>query len=138
MRKLSEEAKKRIAEAVKRSWVLRRQRAAAKAQGGGAVVVKRGSAKAGRRRLSAEAKKRIAEAVRRSWIARRAGRVGGAGKVGRVAGGHGILAAIDQASNALRSLTLDDLRPLAGRRDAVARLDDLATLASDLKRLIAP
>jgi hypothetical protein len=43
---------------------------------------------------------------------------------------------VERAANALRSATLEDLRPLAGRRDAAVRLDELATLASDLKRLI--
>jgi hypothetical protein len=140
MAKLSEEAKKKIAEAVKRSWALRRAKlATAKAAPAGAPGMKRGAVKS-RRRLSADARRRIAEAVKRSWATRRAGRpvALGGGKLARATADRGILAAVERASQALRSLTLDDLRPLTGRRDAVVRLDELATLASDLKRLIAP
>jgi hypothetical protein len=136
MAKLSEEAKKKIADAVKRSWVLRRARlATAKASEGGTVGAKRGAAK-GRRRLSVDARRRIAEAVRRSWASRREGQPAGTAKLGSIARGGSILAAVERATNALRSATLEELRPLAGRRDAAVRLDELATLASDLKRLI--
>ncbi|MFZ5862950.1 MAG: hypothetical protein ACOYXR_08940 [Nitrospirota bacterium] len=143
MAKLSDEAKKKIAEAVKRSWVLRRARMAGKAKGTGhAAPGGTGAAKSagkGRRKLSAAAKQRIAEAVKRSWALRRAGRTGATVSGGRgSAGGARILASIQQASRALRSLTLDDLRPLAGRKDAAAQLAELAGLASDLRRLIAP
>lgn len=134
MSKLSEEAKKKIAEGVKRSWALRRaQLASAKTSVGSTGVAKQKAAKG--RRLSADAKRRIAEAVKRSWVSRRAGRSARPAKLAAIATG-GVLAAVERAANALRSATLEDLRPLAGRRDAVVRLDELATLASDLKRLI--
>lgn len=133
MAKLSEQSKKKIAEAVKRSWVLRRARLAVKAGSAWSAGTKQG-AKA-RRRLSADAKRRIAEAVKLSWAARRAGRTTLAVKRGS-AGSNGIIAAVERASKALRTLTLDDLRPLAGRRDAAVRLEELATLASDLRRMI--
>jgi hypothetical protein len=137
MAKLSEESKKKIAEAVKRSWEARRAKlATAKSAPTGAVGTK-GAAGKSRRRLSADSRRRIAEAVKRSWATRRAGPGVGAGKLGRPIADVAILAAVEQASQALRSLTLADLRPLAGRRDAVVRLDELATLASDLRRLIA-
>jgi hypothetical protein len=136
MRKLSEDSKKKIADAVKRSWVLRRARvASAKTNTGNAVATKQPPAK-GRRRLSADAKRRIAEAVKRSWAFRRAGKPARTAKLGGAATGGGILAAVERATNALRSATLEDLRPLTGRRDAAVRLDELAALASDLKRLI--
>lgn len=136
MRKLSEDSKKKIADAVKRSWVLRRARgASAKTSTANAVATKQPLAK-GRRRLSADAKRRIAEAVKRSWAFRRAGKSARSEKPGSVATGGSILAAVERATNALRSATLEDLRPLAGRRDAAVRLDELAALAADLKRLI--
>ncbi|MEW6681596.1 MAG: hypothetical protein AB1451_01540 [Nitrospirota bacterium] len=129
MAKLSEEAKKKIAESVKRSWAVRRAKlATAKPAPTSAASTKGGEGK-GRRRLSADARRRIAEAVKRSWATRRAG---------RPIADRGILAAVERASQALRSLTLADLRPLTGRRDAAVRLDELAALASDLKRLITP
>ncbi len=135
MSKLSEEAKKKIAEGVKRSWALRRAHlASAKTSVGSTGVAKQKAAKG--RRLSADAKRRIAEAVKRSWVSRRAGRSARPAKLAGIATGGGVLAAVERAANALRSATLEDLRPLAGRRDAVVRLDELATLASDLKRLI--
>lgn len=127
MAKLSEEAKKKIAEAVKRSWAVRRAKLAT-AKAAPTSATKGGEGK-GRRRLSADARRRIAEAVKRSWVTRRAG---------RPIADRGILAAVERASQALRSLTLADLRPLTGRRDAAVRLDELAALASDLKRLITP
>jgi hypothetical protein len=141
MAKLSDEAKKKIAEAVKRSWALRRARMAAKAKAEGKTATK-GTVAAkpagkGRRPLSAAAKRRIAAAVKRSWASRRAGRAESPAKEGRGSAGAGILASIQQASQALRALTLDDLRPLAGRKDAAAQLEDLAGLASDLRRMIA-
>lgn len=131
MAKLSEESKKKIAEAVKRSWVLRRTRLAAKA----AALRPTGTKHAtkGRRRLSADAKRRIAEAVKLSWATRRTAQ---ASKNIDPAGTGGIIAAVERASKALRALTLDDLRPLAGRRVAAVRLEELATLASDLRRMI--
>lgn len=138
MPKLSEAAKKKIADAVKRSWVLRRAKlATAKSSSLSAETAgaKRGPGK-GRRRLSVDAKRRIAEAVKRSWAARRAGRSVGSGKLVGPGADGGILAAVERASNALRSLTLADLRPLTGRRDAAVRLEELATLASDLRRMI--
>ncbi len=141
MAKLSEEAKKKIAEAVKRSWALRRTRMAAKAKAegkpatGGAVAAR--PAGKGRRRLSAAAKRRIAEAVKRSWASRRAGGAESPAKGARGSSVSGILASIQQASQALRSLTLDDLRPLSGRKDAAAQLAELSGLALDLRRLIA-
>jgi hypothetical protein len=143
MAKLSDESKKKIAEGVKRSWTLRRARMAAKA---GAKTraktdlagVAAPPAGKGRRRLSASAKRRIADAVKRAWAVRRAGKTTGAGaKVGRVSPAHGLPASIQAASAALRSLTLDDLRPLAGRQDAAKQLEELAGLASDLRRLLA-
>jgi hypothetical protein len=140
MAKLSDEAKKKIAEAVKRSWALRRARMAAKAKAesktatGGTVAAS--PAGKGRRPLSAAAKRRIAAAVKRSWASRRAGRAESPVKGERGAAGAGILASIQQASQALRALTLEDLRPLAGRKDAAAQLEDLAGLASDLRRMI--
>jgi len=138
MPKLSEESKRKIAEAVKRSWVIRRAKlATGKPAPTGSAVAKAAAGKS-RRRLSADAKRRIAEAVKRSWASRRAGRPVGPGKVGRPVADLAILAAVERASQALRSVTLGDLRPLTGRRDAVVRLDELATLASDLKRLITP
>ncbi len=133
MAKLSEQSKKKIAESVKRSWVLRRARLAAQAGSAGSAGTTQG-AKAGRR-LSADAKRRIAESVRLSWAARRAGRTPAVKRAGS-AGSNGIIAAVERASKALRALTLDDLRPLAGRRDAAVRLEELATLASDLRRMI--
>lgn len=142
MAKLSDEAKKKIAEAVKRSWALRRTRMAAKATAEGKTATK-GTVAAkpagkGRQPLSAAAKRRIAAAVKRSWASRRrAGRAESPAKDGRGSAGAGILASIQQASQALRALTLDDLRPLAGRKDAAAQLEDLAGLASDLRRMIA-
>ncbi|MFZ5877245.1 MAG: hypothetical protein ACOYXU_12680 [Nitrospirota bacterium] len=124
MAKLSDESKKKISDSVKKSWALRRARMAKKAK---AV-----------RRLSADAKRRISEAVKRSWASRRAGRAASsAAKGGGVSASSGVLASIRQASRSLRSLTLDDLRPLAGRKDAAAHLDELAGLVSDLRRLIA-
>ncbi len=135
-KELSDESRKKIADAVKKSWVLRRAKlASAKASAGGAVGTKQASAK-GRRRLSADARRRIAEAVKRSWASRRAGQAARPPKLGGITRGGGILAAVERAANALRSATLEDLRPLAGRRDAAVRLDELAALASDLKRLI--
>jgi hypothetical protein len=143
MAKLSDESKKKIAEGVKRSWTLRRARMAAKT---GAKTraktdlagVAAPPAGKGRRRLSASAKRRIADAVKRAWAVRRAGKTTGAGaKVGRVSPAHGLPASIQAASAALRSLTLDDLRPLAGRQDAAKQLEELAGLASDLRRLLA-
>jgi hypothetical protein len=135
MRKLSEDSKKKIADAVKRSWALRRARVASAKTGTANAVATKPLAK-GRRRLSADAKRRIAEAVKRSWAFRRAGKPARPAKLGSVATGGGILAAVERATNALRSATLEDLRPLTGRRDAAVRLDELAALASDLKRLI--
>lgn len=136
MRKLSEDSKKKIADAVKRSWVLRRARvASAKTSTANAVATKHPPAKGGRR-LSADAKRRIAEAVKRSWAFRRAGKPARPAKHESAATGGGILAAVERATNVLRSATLEDLRPLTGRRDAAVRLDELAALASDLKRLI--
>ncbi len=134
MAKLSEESKKKIAESVKRSWVLRRTRLAAKAVASRPTGTKH--ATKGRRRLSADAKRRIAEAVKLSWATRRAGRTARATRNIGPAGTGGIIAAVERASKALRALTLDDLRPLAGRRDAAVRLEELATLASDLRRMI--
>ena len=125
MAKLSNESKKKIAEAVKRSWALRRARMAAKT-GAKSPAANAGAARPagkGRRPLSAAAKRRIALAVKRSWAFRRAGKAGPSEKGGRLTSGVGILGSIQQASNALRSLTLDDLRPLAGRRDAAAQLE---------------
>jgi hypothetical protein len=142
MAKLSDEAKKKIAEAVKRSWALRRARMAAKAKAegktatGGTVAAR--PAGKGRRPLSAAAKRRIAEAVKRSWASRRAGRAALPAKGALGSSGSGILTSIQQASLAIRSLTLDDLRPLAGRKDAAAQLAELAGLVSDLRRMIAP
>lgn len=141
MAQLSDEAKKKIAEAVKRSWALRRVRMAAKAKAAGkpatgAPAAARPAGK-GRRRLSASAKRRIAEAVKRSWALRRTGGGELPVKGAREAAASGILASVQQASRAIRSLTLDDLRPLAGRKDAAAQLAELAGLASDLRRLIA-
>jgi hypothetical protein len=142
MAKLSDEAKKKIAEAVKRSWALRRARMATKAKTtgkpvtGGAAATK--PAGKGRRPLSAAAKRRIAEAVKRSWASRRAGGAALPAKGARGSAGSGILASVQQASQAIRSLTLDDLRPLAGRKDAAAHLAELAGLVSDLRRMIAP
>src|SRR5574341_1415232 len=135
MPKLSEESKKKIAEGVKRSWVLRRTKlASAKTSVGSTGGAKQAAVKG--RRLSADARRRIAEAVKRSWAFRRAGRSARPAKLRGTATGGGVLAAVERAANALRSATLEDLRPLAGRRDAAVRLDELATLASDLKRLI--
>jgi len=135
MAKLSEESKKKIAESVKRSWESRRAKLAT-AKSSSAPAMPTGARR--RRRLSADAKRRIAASVKRSWAARRAGRPVGSGKGRQSLREPHILAAVQRASQALRSLTLADLRPLAGRRDAALQLDELATLASDLKRLIAP
>lgn len=134
MAKLSEESKKKIAEAVKRSWVLRRARLSAKA--GSAKPAGTKQISKGRRRLSADAKRRIAEAVKLSWAARRAGRTTLLAKRAVPGKSGDIIAAVERASKALRALTLDDLRPLTGRRDAAVRLEELAALASDLRRMI--
>src|SRR3989338_2597169 len=75
-------------------------------------------------KLSEEARKKISDAVRKSWAARRA-QQGGA-----------ILSAVEQAAKALRKATVEDIRPLAGQRAAARQLDELASLASELKRLI--
>jgi hypothetical protein len=136
MAKLSEESKKKIAESVKRSWALRRAKLTAAKSAAPGTAAAKGAGK-GRRHLSADSKRKIAEAVKRSWEARRLARAFGAKRLGRPVAEHDILAAVERASHALRSLTLADLRPLTGRRDAAVRLDELATLASDLKRLIA-
>jgi hypothetical protein len=142
MASLSTEAKKKISDAVKQSWVLRRAQMAANpkaatAPSPGKGALSRAAAKKARRHLSADAKRRIAEGVRRSWASRRTGRAGSLEKGRGASSRAGILASIQQASRALRSLTLDDLRPLAGRRDAAAHLEELAGLATDLRRLIA-
>jgi hypothetical protein len=142
MANLSDEAKKKISDAVKRSWTLRRARTAANAKAAGRSAPGKGAssrpaAKKGRRRLSADAKRRIAEAVKRSWAERRTRRAASPVRATGVSAGSGILASIQQASRTLRSLTFDDLRPLAGRKDAAAHLEELAGLVSDLRRLIA-
>jgi hypothetical protein len=135
MAKLSEESKKKIAESVKRSWVLRRAKLGA---GSTKTSPAKHSLAKHARRLSADAKRRIAAAVKRSWIARRAGQPVRREKIAGMSSHDGILAAVERASHALRSATLADLRPLSGRRDAQARLEELVTLASDLRRMITP
>jgi hypothetical protein len=129
MAKLSEEARKKIADAVRKSWVARRARQAS---------AKPAANSSGRKKLSAAAKRKIAAAVRRSWALRRAGR-GSAGSMvaaGGASRGAAVLNAIEQASQTLRKLTLEDIRPLAGQRKAAASLQELATLASELRRLV--
>ncbi|MEO5657064.1 MAG: hypothetical protein ABIO65_04725 [Nitrospiria bacterium] len=134
MPKLSEEARKKIADGVKKSWAARRARQAAKPAANGAAQTAK-AAKPSRRKLSAAARQRIADALKASWAMRRAG---GApvrqAKIGQ--GGGAVMAAIEQASQTLRTLTLADIRPLSGRRDAATKLEELASLASELKRLI--
>lgn len=137
MGKLSEASKKKIAESVKRSWVLRRSQLGAKAGSAKSSPAKQTFAKKARR-LSADAKRRIAAAVKRSWVARRAVQPVRTGRISGTRSHDGILAAVERASHALRSATLADLRPLSGRRDAQARLEELVTLASDLRRMITP
>lgn len=138
MAKLSEDVRKKIADAVKKSWAARRARqqaAARSGNGAGAATVK---TKGGRRRLSADARRRIAEAVKLSWANRRAGK-SAAARVGAMPlGGGSILSVVEHAAQTLRTVTLEDIRPLAGRRDAASKLDELVSLASDLKRLIHP
>lgn len=135
MPKLSEEARKKIADGVKKSWAARRARQAAKPAANGAAKTAK-AAKPSRRKLSAAARQRIADALKASWAVRRAG---GApvrqAKIGQ-GGGRTVMAAIEQASRTLRTLTLADIRPLSGRRDAATKLEELASLASELKRLI--
>lgn len=137
MPKLSEEARKKIADGVKKSWAARRARQAAKPAANGAAKTAQTAkaAKPSRRKLSAAARRRIADALKASWAMRRAG---GApvrqAKSGQ--GGGTVMAAIEQASRTLRTLTLADIRPLSGRRDAATKLEELASLASELKRLI--
>src|SRR3989344_4065307 len=103
MPKLSEEARKKISDAVRKSWAARRAKQAG---------------------------------VKRAWAARRAGQVGAKRvPLGRITGG-AILSAVEQAAKALRKATVEDIRPLAGQRAAARQLDELASLASELKRLI--
>lgn len=140
MAKLSEDVRKKIADAVKKSWAARRarQQSAAKSGNGAGAATATGKTTGGRRRLSADARRRIAEAVKLSWANRRAGKPATT-RVGAVnLGGGAILSVVEHAAQTLRTVTLEDIRPLAGRRDAASKLDELVSLASDLKRLIHP
>jgi hypothetical protein len=126
MPKLSEEARKKISDAVRKSWAARR----AKQAGAKPAVDGRGA-------LSAAARRKIAAGVKRAWAARRAGQVGAKrAPLGRITSG-AILSAVEQAAKALRKATMADIRPLAGQRSAARQLDELASLASELKRLIS-
>ena len=130
MPKLSEEARKKISDAVRKSWAARRAKQA------GAKPVGAKPAADGRGTLSAAARRKIAAGVKRAWAARRAGQVGAKRvPLGRITGG-AILSAVEQAAKALRKATVEDIRPLAGQRAAARQLDELASLASELKRLI--
>lgn len=130
MPKLSEEARKKISDAVRKSWAARRAKQA------GAKPVGAKPAADGRGTLSAAARRKIAAGVKRAWAARRAGQVGAKRvPLGRITGG-AILSAVEQAAKALRKATVEDIRPLAGQRSAARQLDELASLASELKRLI--
>ena len=136
MPKLSEEARKKISDAVRKSWAARRAKQVVAKQ----TVAKLAGAKPaadGRGKLSAVARRKIAAGVKRAWAARRAGQ-GGATRapLERITGG-AILSAVEQAANALRTATVADIRPLAGQRAAARQLDELAALASELKRLIS-
>jgi hypothetical protein len=134
MPKLSEEARKKISDAVRKSWVARR----AKQQGSAKPAAKPASNGTSRGKLSAEARKKIADAVRRSWAARRAGRpTSKALASGQLARGASILSTVEETSKTLRMLTLDDIRPLSGQRKAVEKLGELAALVSELKKLIS-
>ena len=131
MPKLSEEARKKISDAVRKSWAARRAKQA------GAKPVGAKPAADGRGTLSAAARRKIAAGVKRAWAARRAGQVGAKRvPLGRITGG-AILSAVEQAAKALRKATVADIRPLAGQRSAARQLDELASLASELKRLIS-
>lgn len=131
MPKLSEEARKKISDAVRKSWAARRAKQA------GAKPVSAKPAADGRGTLSAAARRKIAAGVKRAWAARRAGQVGAKRvPLGRITGG-AIISAVEQAAKALRQATVEDIRPLAGQRSAARQLDELASLASELKRLIS-
>jgi len=131
MPKLSEEARKKISDAVRKSWAARRAKQA------GAKPVGAKPAADGRGTLSAAARRKIAAGVKRAWAARRAGQVGAKRvPLGRITGG-AILSAVEQAAKALRKATVEEIRPLAGQRSAARQLDELASLASELKRLIS-
>lgn len=138
MSKLSEASKKKIADSVKRSWVLRRAKLGAATINSAKSAPAKQAAVKGARKLSPDAKRRIAAAVKRSWVARRAGQPVRTVKISGAGSRDGILAAVERASHALRSATLADLQPLSGRRDAQMRLEELVTLASDLRRMITP
>ncbi|MBI3608378.1 MAG: hypothetical protein HY207_10445 [Nitrospirae bacterium] len=134
MPKLSEEARKKIADAVRKSWAARR----AKQQGSAKPAAKPAATGRPRGKLSLEARKKIADALRRSWAARRAGRsTSKALTGGQLTRGASILSAVEETSRTLRMLTLDDIRPLSGQRQAAEKLGELATLASALKKLIS-
>lgn len=134
MPKLSAEARKKIADAVRKSWAARR----AKQQASAKPAAKPAPNGATRGKLSEEARRKIADAVRRSWAARRAGRpTAKALTSGRLGSGSSILLTVEQASTTLRTLTFDDIRPLSGQRKAVEKLAELAALASELKRLLS-
>lgn len=119
MPKLSEEARKKIAEAVRKSWVARRARQA---------NAKPASTGGRKKKLSAEARKKISDAVRRSWAGRRGRMVSG------VAGP--AMAAINQATRTLKGLTLQAIGGLSNHRGVTQKLKELETLASDLRRLL--
>ena len=134
MPKLSEEARKKISDAVRKSWAARR----AKQQGSAQPAAKPAANGRPRGKLSLEARKKIADALRRSWAARRAGRsISKAPTSGQLARGTSILSAVEETSRTIRMLTLEDIRPLSGQRQAVEKLGELARLASELKKLIS-
>jgi hypothetical protein len=136
MPKLSEEARKKIADAVRKSWAARRAKQAGAKQAGAKQAGAKPAAD-GRGTLSAAARRKIAAGVKRAWAARRAGQVGAKrAPLGRITGG-AILSAVEQAAKTLRKATVEDIRPLAGQRSAARQLDELASLASELKRLIS-
>lgn len=95
-------------------------------------------------KLSAAARKKISDSMRRAWAERRA-RQPGAGpaapsrsqppKRASPSGNHA-LSRITQATDALKRLTLADLRSLSSHKGAAAHVADLARLASDLKGLL--
>ena len=84
-------------------------------------------------KTSEETKKKISEALRKAWKQRRQKSKSLPGRSGE---NGNILSAIDQTTQALRKLTLQEISALSKNKAVGSKVDELVALATHLKKVV--
>ena len=84
-------------------------------------------------KTSEETKKKISLAMQKAWKKRKRKSKGLAVKFGS---NGSILSTIDQTTEALRRLTLDEISSLGGSKGVESKLEELLKLATNLKQVV--